>query len=275
MTNLFNKRNLYIGSFSFLYVIVAVVSLIHSFSFFGLANTTIMSVLLGVAFEIGQAVVLFSILSTKKEQSKIVPWVLMVVLTLVQVMGNIFASYKYIVTNSVADLQYFKDPIFVWTNLPDKMTTVIVTYIVGAILPIIALLMTSTLADFINGSDASLEAPDDTVDDNKVDGTSTVTDTNNTLAHPNNITDNSSPTVDTKVGELSTEVEPTLESTTTTSNTSPMIEPTSTLDNSSPTVDPSPTVNTSTTKDNVVDDSSTTVEPTKEPTKEPNRFINL
>nr|DAR80996.1 MAG TPA: hypothetical protein [Caudoviricetes sp.] len=164
MTKFLNKRNLYIGSFSFLYVIVAVVSLIHSFSFFGLANTTIMSVLLGIAFEIGQAVVLFSILSTKKEQSKIVPWVLMTVLTIVQVMGNIFASYKYIVTNSVADLQYFKDPIFIWTNLPDKMTTVIVTYIVGAILPIIALLMTSTLADFINGSDASLESPDDTID---------------------------------------------------------------------------------------------------------------
>lgn len=164
MTKFLNKRNLYIGSFSFLYVIVAVVSLIHSFSFFGLANTTIMSVLLGIAFEIGQAVVLFSILSTKKEQSKVVPWVLMTVLTIVQVMGNIFASYKYIVTNSVADLQYFKDPIFIWTNLPDKMTTVIVTYIVGAILPIIALLMTSTLADFINGSDASLESPDDTID---------------------------------------------------------------------------------------------------------------
>lgn len=250
MTNFLNKRNLYIGSFSFLYVIVAVVSLIHSFSFFGLANTTIMSVLLGVAFEIGQAVVLFSILSTKKEQSKIVPWVLMVVLTLVQVMGNIFASYKYIVTNSVADLQYFKDPIFVWTNLPDKMTTVIVTYIVGAILPIIALLMTSTLADFINGSDASLEAPDDTVDDNKVDGSSTVTDTNNTLAHPNNITVDPSSTVD-----PSTTAEPTIDNTTT--------------------VDPSPSVNTNTTKDNVVDDSSTIVEPTKEPTKEPNRFINI
>lgn len=238
MTNLFNKRNLYIGSFSFLYVIVAVVSLIHSFSFFGLANTTIMSVLLGVAFEIGQAVVLFSILSTKKEQSKIVPWVLMVVLTLVQVMGNIFASYKYIVTNSVADLQYFKDPIFVWTNLPDKMTTVIVTYIVGAILPIIALLMTSTLADFINGSDASLEAPDDTIDDNNTTDDTKTTDTK--LAHPNNIT-----------VDPSTTVEPTIDNTTT--------------------VDPSPTVNTSTTKDNVVDDSSTTVEPTKEP----NRFINI
>ena len=263
MTNLFNKRNLYIGSFSFLYVIVAVVSLIHSFSFFGLANTTIMSVLLGVAFEIGQAVVLFSILSTKKEQSKIVPWVLMVVLTLVQVMGNIFASYKYIVTNSVADLQYFKDPIFVWTNLPDKMTTVIVTYIVGAILPIIALLMTSTLADFINGSDASLEAPDDTVDDNKVDGSSTVTDTNNTLAHPNNITVDPSSTVD-----------PSTTVNTSTTKDNVVVDPSPTVDTK--VCEPSPTVDTkvdstSPTVDTKVDESS----PTVEPTKEPNKFINL
>lgn len=274
MTNLFNKRNLYIGSFSFLYVIVAVVSLIHSFSFFGLANTTIMSVLLGVAFEIGQAVVLFSILSTKKEQSKIVPWVLMVVLTLVQVMGNIFASYKYIVTNSVADLQYFKDPIFVWTNLPDKMTTVIVTYIVGAILPIIALLMTSTLADFINGSDASLEAPEDTTDSDDT--------ADNTLAHPNNATDNSSLVVDSSpMVNTSTTKENIVDDSSTTVDTkvdkpSTTIKPT--IDNTT-TVDPSTTIDT--TKDNVVDDSSptvgptTTVESTKEPAKEPNRFINI
>lgn len=203
MTKFLNKRNLYIGSFSFLYVIVAVVSLIHSFSFFGLANTTIMSVLLGIAFEIGQAVVLFSILSTKKEQSKVVPWVLMTVLTIVQVMGNIFASYKYIVTNSVADLQYFKDPIFIWTNLPDKMTTVIVTYIVGAILPIIALLMTSTLADFINGSDASLESPDDTIDvqptviKSNTDSTTTVDDSTTTVNTNSATTTNENTNVDT------------------------------------------------------------------------------
>ena len=251
MTNLFNKRNLYIGSFSFLYVIVAVVSLIHSFSFFGLANTTIMSVLLGVAFEIGQAVVLFSILSTKKEQSKIVPWVLMVVLTLVQVMGNIFASYKYIVTNSVADLQYFKDPIFVWTNLPDKMTTVIVTYIVGAILPIIALLMTSTLADFINGSDASLEAPDDTTDNalahpnNTTDSPSPTADPSpmtNTSTTKDNVVDDSSTTVDTKVDKPSTTIAPTIDNTTTV-DPSTTVEPTTTVDSSSPMKEPNRFIN--------------------------------
>lgn len=247
MTKFLNKRNLYIGSFSFLYVIVAVVSLIHSFSFFGLANTTIMSVLLGIAFEIGQAVVLFSILSTKKEQSKVVPWVLMTVLTIVQVMGNIFASYKYIVTNSVADLQYFKDPIFIWTNLPDKMTTVIVTYIVGAILPIIALLMTSTLADFINGSDASLESPDDTIDvQPTVVNESTTVDTVDTPTV--------SPTTDVGTTRTNTDVVDTVVDDTNTVTTTVVTQPTT--DN----------------EDNTdVDDSVTAVEDKPEP----NRFINI
>ena len=298
MTKFLNKRNLYIGSFSFLYVIVAVVSLIHSFSFFGLANTTVMSVLLGIAFEIGQAVVLFSILSTKKEQSKVVPWVLMTVLTIVQVMGNIFASYKYIVTNSVADLQYFKDPIFIWTNLPDKMTTVIVTYIVGAILPIIALLMTSTLADFINGSDASLESPDDNTDVNNstltaksnTDGTSTnvynsvtavneipMTDVNsvtNTVDTPTN--NNSTNIVDETGVDNTNTVNNTVSGSSTTDSTD-VNSVTNTVDTStvSPTTDADVArlVNDSVTdvSDTSVDDSATAVE--NKP--EPNRFINI
>lgn len=251
MTKFLNKRNLYIGSFSFLYVIVAVVSLIHSFSFFGLANTTIMSVLLGIAFEIGQAVVLFSILSTKKEQSKVVPWVLMTVLTIVQVMGNIFASYKYIVTNSVADLQYFKDPIFIWTNLPDKMTTVIVTYIVGAILPIIALLMTSTLADFINGSDASLESPDDTTDVQPITVKSKTDST--TAVDTNSVDDVGSTTTDDKsVNKVNT-----------TSTDSELVNKVDGKVDDTDTVDVSSTVN--------VNDTNTDVE--NKP--EPNRFINI
>ena len=262
MTKFLNKRNLYIGSFSFLYVIVAVVSLIHSFSFFGLANTTIMSVLLGIAFEIGQAVVLFSILSTKKEQSKVVPWVLMTVLTIVQVMGNIFASYKYIVTNSVADLQYFKDPIFIWTNLPDKMTTVIVTYIVGAILPIIALLMTSTLADFINGSDASLESPDDTID---VQPTVVNSNTDSTT------TTNENTNVDTTTVDTNS---------TTTTNENTNVDTTTVDTNSVDDVDTDSTDNVvytpdSEVVDNTSDDSTDTEVVDVENKPEPNRFINI
>lgn len=145
----FTKRRVYIGLFTILYLMVSLTSLIHSFAFFGLANNTPKSVLLGCAFEIGQVAVLMSLLTSKKEQSRIMPWVLMSLLTVVQIVGNIFSSYKYMMLHSIADLKYFKEPIFIWTDLPDNITTVIVTYIVGAILPIICLCMCAMISNYI------------------------------------------------------------------------------------------------------------------------------
>lgn len=149
MKKFFTKRNIYIALFAILYSTVALVSLIHSFSFFGLANNSAMSIMLGTAFEIGQAAVLFAILTSSKDRSRIMPWALMILLTLVQIIGNVFSSYKYLMQNNVADLHFFKEPIFVWTDLPDNVTTVLVTYIVGAILPIVSLAMTSMIANYL------------------------------------------------------------------------------------------------------------------------------
>ena len=149
MKKFFTKRNIYILLFAILYATVALVSLIHSFSFFGLANNSAMSIMLGTAFEIGQAAVLFALLTSSRDRSRFMPWALMVLLTLVQIIGNVFSSYKYLMQHNVADLQYFKERIFVWTNLPDNVTTVLVTYIVGAILPIVALCMTSMIANYL------------------------------------------------------------------------------------------------------------------------------
>ena len=148
-----SKRNVYIALFVTLYLAVGIVSLFHSFAFFGLANNTIMSVLLGVCFEIGQVAVLMSLLTSKKEQGRIMPWFLMVLLTAVQIIGNIFSSYKYLALHSSEDLRFFKEPIFIWTSLPDNVTTVIITYIVGGILPLIALCMTSMVSNYISETD--------------------------------------------------------------------------------------------------------------------------
>lgn len=150
-----NKRNIYIVLFAVLYILVSVVSLLHSFAFFELANSTPKAVMLGICFEIGQVAVLMSLLTSKKEQSRIMPWCLMFILTAVQIIGNIFSSYKYLILNSPDDLRFFKEPIFVWTSLPDNITTVIITYIVGAILPIIALCMTAMVSNYIQEDNVS------------------------------------------------------------------------------------------------------------------------
>jgi hypothetical protein len=162
-------QRIYIVLFSILYLSVAAVSTIHALDFFGLANNSWMSVILAISFELGQAAVLFSLLTSKQERSKIMPWVLMTIFTLVQVLGNVYSSYKYILTHSPENLRFFKEPIFIWTELPDDQATVIVTYIVGAILPICALLLTSMVTNqFEHPNDTIIHLDEDDVQNNEV-----------------------------------------------------------------------------------------------------------
>ena len=186
MKKFLTKRNIYIGLFAILYITVALVSLIHSFAFFGLANDNAMSIMLGTTFEIGQAAVLLSILTSKKDRSRIMPWCLMILLTAVQVLGNVYSSYKYLMTHSTGDLRFFKEPIFIWTTLPDAQATVIITYIVGAILPIVALCMTSMVSNYIE--DTSNEDIEDTSNEDIEDTSNENIDDNNKLEkHPTEV----------------------------------------------------------------------------------------
>ena len=82
-------------------------SVYHAIAFFSISNNTWLAVVLALAFEIGQAAVLFSLLTSKTK--KIMPWILMGVLTAVQVLGNIFSSYQYMMLNNVDQIKYFTD----------------------------------------------------------------------------------------------------------------------------------------------------------------------
>ena len=156
-------RKIFLILFAILYISVALVSTFHAISFFGLANNSWVSVMLAITFEIGQAALLFSILIGASGKNKVIPWILMCVLTLVQILGNVFSSYEYLITNSADNLRFFKEPIFVWTDLPDDQCNVILTYIIGAILPIVALLMTSMVTNYLNKDEEPIkEIKDDT-----------------------------------------------------------------------------------------------------------------
>ena len=149
-----SKKFFYIILFGILWLITAFSSFFHAVEFFELSNVTWMGVILALAFEIGQASTLMSILTSKQNQKKYTPWILMCILTLVQIIGNVYSSYKYIMLNSPENLKYFKEPIFIWTQLPDDQATVIVTYVSAAILPIVALLMTSMITNYLSDQEA-------------------------------------------------------------------------------------------------------------------------
>ena len=175
MKRFFTKRNVYIALFAILYLIVAFSSFWHAIEFFALTNHSWMSIILAFAFEVGQAAVLLAILTSAKERSKFTPWILMCILTLVQIIGNVYSSYKYIMLNASENLRYFKEPIFIWTNLPDAQATVIITYISSAILPLCALLLTSMITNYLEDNNtadtitehAAKDITDDTVKDNE------------------------------------------------------------------------------------------------------------
>ena len=142
-------KYIYIGLFAALYFSVALVSGIHAVAFFSLANAPALGVMLAITFEIGQAAVLFSLLTNPNQRKKIMTWVQLSIFTLVQILGNVYSSYKYIVSNSMENLRFFKEPVFIWTDLPDQMCNVIITYLVGGILPISALWLTEMLTSYL------------------------------------------------------------------------------------------------------------------------------
>ena len=132
--------------FSILYLAVGFVSGYHSISFFSISNDKWLAIILACAFEVGQAAVLFSLLTNPNK--KIMPWILMGVLTFVQVLGNIFSSYSWMMVNSTDQIKYFTDSVLFFLQDPDpKVNQVMISYITGAILPIVALCMTSMIVD--------------------------------------------------------------------------------------------------------------------------------
>ncbi len=144
--------------FSILYISVGFVSVYHAIYFFSLSNTNWLAVILACAFEIGQAAILFYLLVTKDRKNWL-PWVLMIVLTLVQILGNVYSSYMYMMINNTELISYFTDSVLFYLQDPDpKVNQVMISYITGAILPIVSLCMTSMV---VNVSGVNIEGDEE------------------------------------------------------------------------------------------------------------------
>lgn len=154
--------------FSLLYLSVGFVSVYHAINFFNISNEYWLAVILAIAFEIGQAAVLFSLLVNKSK--KIMPWILMGTLTLVQVLGNVYSSYQYAVIHSPDEIKYFTDSVLFYLQDPDpQVNRVMISYITGAILPIVALCMTSMIVDTSGIDDVKEENNNDNDEPNEIE----------------------------------------------------------------------------------------------------------
>ena len=137
----------FIWGFLFLYLLVAAISFFHAIQFFNVGNNVTMSVVLAFAFEVGLALSLAAVLLSDANKKATLPWILMIVLTGVQVIGNVFSTYKYMALSETEYYQYLAKPLLFWMEgITEESVQIVVSWIIGAILPIIALFMTDMVA---------------------------------------------------------------------------------------------------------------------------------
>lgn len=135
-----------IGTFVSLYLMVSVISTIHVIDFFKLSNPTWLAVSLAIAFEIGAAASLASLVAMEKMNKSLV-WMLFFLLTFMQAMGNTYYAY--------VNIENFSS----WSELFGLMEEEIVyqkrilSVVSGAILPIVALGFIKSLVDYIKPED--------------------------------------------------------------------------------------------------------------------------
>lgn len=142
--------------FSILYLAVGFVSCYHAMAFFSISNSPWLATILSIAFEVGQASVLFTLLMNPSK--KIMPWILMGILTAVQCIGNIYSSYQFMMINSQDMIQYFTDSVLFFVQDPNpQVNNVMISYITGAILPIVSLCMTAMVVDVLKINEKNQE----------------------------------------------------------------------------------------------------------------------
>lgn len=163
---------IFIVAFVLLYLASATISFIHSIGFFSIGNDAWMSTVLGLTFELGQAIVLTYLLVTKGRNG-FLPWVLMAVLTTVQVIGNVFSVYKYMSLSSTQYFSYLQESLLFWIQgINQKEAQVILSWIMGALLPVIALAMAGMIVNSLKTFEAAEipDAPDEGTREDTSDG---------------------------------------------------------------------------------------------------------
>lgn len=146
--------------FALLYIGTALVSTFHAIEFFSLSNKGWMAVILSIVFELGMATVTFALLTQPQLRKSYLPWAIMIICTVVQCIGNVYSSYKYADLYAREELKYFIDSVMFFVKSPDyQANKVIVSYITGFLLPIIALGCTGLITSVLNIESPEQEKP--------------------------------------------------------------------------------------------------------------------
>lgn len=131
-----------ISTFVVLYLIVSVISTIHVIDFFQLSNPDWLAISLAIGFEVGAAASLASLIVLDKVNKGVV-WILFLVLTAMQAMGNTYYAYAHL-----KDFTKWSE-LFGLVEEDLIYQKRVISVISGAILPFVALGFIKSLVDYI------------------------------------------------------------------------------------------------------------------------------
>ena len=131
-----------IGTFVSLYLLVSVISTIHVIDFFKLSNPYWLSVSLAIAFELGAAASLASLIILEKMNKGLV-WTLFITITLMQMQGNMYYAFV-----NMEDFQGWSE-LFGLIEEDLIYQKRVLAAVSGAILPLVALGFIKSLVDYI------------------------------------------------------------------------------------------------------------------------------
>ena len=135
-----------IGTFVSLYLLVSIISTIHVVDFFRLSNPEWLAISLAIGFELGAAASLAALITLEKMNKNIV-WGLFILITGMQMQGNMYYAYT-----NIKDYQGWVElfNLIEWEPIAQKR---LLAGVSGAILPLVALGFIKSLVDYIKPED--------------------------------------------------------------------------------------------------------------------------
>jgi len=139
-----------------LYIITSIVSTIHVIDFFRLSNPNWLAISMAIAFEIGAAASLASIIVMDK-MNKFIVWSLFFTLTAMQAIGNTYFAYTHL-----SDFSEWSD-LFGLSEEEPIFQKRVLSIISGAILPLVSLGFIKALVDYIRptANEAKIETQEE------------------------------------------------------------------------------------------------------------------
>ncbi len=135
-----------IGTFVSLYLLVSIISTIHVVDFFRLSNPEWLAISLAIGFELGAAASLAALITLEKMNKNIV-WGLFILITGMQMQGNMYYAYT-----NIKEYQGWVElfNLVEWEPISQKR---LLAGVSGAILPLVALGFIKSLVDYIKPED--------------------------------------------------------------------------------------------------------------------------